>query len=194
MNNNIDILTEQEEINKILELEEQELKELKIKLKNLPKEKITRLKVVKPKKEPIPSIRDKVEKKELTKKCKVCLEDKPLNEFVINYSYNTKKGDTQSIKFKNKCLICYKDVSKNYYKENKERVLDMLAKKYEKNIKQKYSVKINFNTLDDLILEFDKLKDQFTKGEIKEVIRKPKKKKSGDGGGQMGSPNTSTSN
>ncbi len=89
---------------------------------------------------------------------------------------------------KNRCLDCYKDLSKKYYANNKERVLNMLANKYEKLVKQKYTVKLNFNTIEEMELEFNKAKEQFIKGELKEIKRKSKKK-SGDGGGSPASEN-----
>ena len=192
--NHIKLSADAEEINKIIEENEKELKELKLKYKGLNKEKITRLKVVKPKEKNISNNpRKNVEKKELIKKCILCKIEKPLDEFVINYKYNSKKeGEKSSIKFKNKCLNCYKETSKKYYEENKKRVLDMLANKYEKVIKKKYNIKINFNTLEELENEFNILKEQFLKGEVKEVKRKSKKdKKGGDGGSPA---NTSVSN
>ncbi len=64
----------------------------------------------------------------------------------------------------------------------------MLATKYDKVVKQKYTVKLNFNNIEDMELAFNKAKEQFLKGELKELKRKSKKK-SGDGNGG-GSPNS----
>ena len=187
---NIQFNNEQEEISKIIQQEEDEIKELKLKLKlkGLPNEKITRMKVVKVKPERKPDARDKVEKNEILKKCKICEEMKPLDEFVINYHYTSKKGETQSIKFKNKCLNCYRIKSNEYYKEHKIKVLECIKIKYEKNSKKKYNVKLNFNTIEEMQKSFDDAKEQFLKGELIEVTRKSKKK-SGDGGGN-GSPSS----
>ena len=184
---------EDSSIKEIIEQEEAELKEIKLKLKNLDNVKITRMKVLKQKSEPKPNVRENIEKKELIKKCRDCQTEKTLDQFVINYTYNSKKNEEKkSIKMKNKCLDCYKDLSKKYYASNKERVLNMLANKYEKLIKQKYTVKLNFNTIEEMELEFNKAKEQFLKGEIKEVKRK-NKKKTGDGGNQGGSSNSPAS-
>ena len=182
---------EDDSLKELIEQEEKELKEMKLKAKNIESIKITRMKVVNQKPELKSSIRDKVEKKELTKKCKDCQIDKPLDEFVINYTYKCRNDEEKkSIKFKNRCLECYKKISKKYYADNKERVLNMIATKYEKLKKQKYSVKFNFNTLEEMEIEFNKAKEQFLKGELKEIKRKPKKK-SGNGGNEGGSSNNS---
>ena len=99
---------------------------MKLKAKNMNNIKITRMQIVKKKPELKPNTRDKVEKKELIKNCKDCQMDKPLDEFVINYTYKCRNDEEKkSIKFKNKCLECYKEISKKYYADNKERVLNM---------------------------------------------------------------------
>ena len=58
----------------------------------------------------------------------------------------------------------------------------MLANKYEKVSKKIYSVKLNFNSIEEMLIEFEKAKEQFIKGELVEVKRKNKKKSGGGGG------------
>ncbi len=146
------------------------------------------MRVIKQKPEPKPNKRNEVEKKELTKVCKDCKLEKQLDQFVINYTYNSKKeGEKKSIKFKNRCLECYRNLSKKYYADNKERVLNMMANKYEKINNKIYSVKLNFNTIEDMEIEFKKAKLQFLKGEVKVKKERKNKKKLGDGG-ESGSP------
>ena len=75
---------EDSSIKEIIEQEEKELKEMKLKLKNLDNVKVTRMKVIKPKPEPKADVRLNIEKKELIKKCKYILdeEDKMINKYI----------------------------------------------------------------------------------------------------------------
>jgi hypothetical protein len=92
-----------------------------------------------------------------TKVCKLCNIEKPLNEFVIN-QININRQPT----LKNKCLLCYQEMSKKYYSENKDRVKQLVKDNYINN-KKHYKVAIKFNTLEEfnkqLNIIMDKLKD-----------------------------------
>ena len=72
-------------------------------------------------------------------------------------------------------MICFKDDSKKYYSKNKEKVLKMISNKYENSIKKNYSVKLNFNSIEEMENNFMKAKEQFLNGELKQVTRKSKK-------------------
>ena len=173
-----------EDLQELIRKEEEDLKNIKLNSKNLHKVNIQRMKVIIPK-ETNPKInpRDHNEKKDLKKICKLCSLEKPIEEFAVNYKY---KGNN-SLKFKNKCLNCYKAISKEYYKNNKEKLLKQLATKYDITKHKKYTVKLNFNSLEELEREFEKAKEQFNKGEIQEVKKKAKKDTDG---GNSGSPNS----
>jgi hypothetical protein len=168
-----------EEIKEIIRNEEEEIKEIKAKGK-------TKMKVIVPKENKgryNPRITMDEENRKYKKDCVICKQEKPIESFAVNYKY---KGNN-SVKFKNKCLDCYKEMSKEYYRNHKEKLLEQLATKYENTKRKKYYVKLNFNSLEELENEFEKAKEQFIKGEIKEVYRNKKNKKgSGGDGGNSG--------
>ena len=117
-----------------------------------------------------------------TKVCKICKIEKPLNEMVINETL----GIDRPVKMKNKCLDCYKQVSKDYYRDNKQKVLEFHKKVYEQN-KKKYSIIVKFNNITELTIEYNKLKDKLENDQL-EVKQRTYKKKGGNGGNEGGSP------
>jgi len=127
----------------------------------------------------------KTKEPKTTKVCKICKVEKPLKDMVINEML----GLDRPIKMKNKCLDCYKQVSKDYYRDNKQKVLDFHKKLYEQS-KKKYSVIIKFNDVNDLTNEYIKLKEKLENNQMSDVKLKTYKKKSGDGGSEGGSSNS----
>ena len=108
-----------------------------------------------------------------TKICKICKIEKPLNEMVINETF----GLDRPVRMKNKCLECYKKVSKDYYRDNKKKVLEFHKKIYDNN-RKKYSVILKFNNIDDLTNEYNKLKQKLENNQMIEVKKRTHKKKS----------------
>ena len=123
-----------------------------------------------------------------TKVRKICNIEKNLNEFVVNETL----GLDRPIRMKNRCLECYKKVSKNYYRDNKEKVLEFHKKLYEGK-KKKYSVMFKFNDVTELTNEYNKIKEKLENNQMTEVKQRTYKKKSGDGGNQGGSSNSPAS-
>ena len=124
-----------------------------------------------------------------TKVCSICKVEKPLEQMVINQTFDINRA----VKFKNKCLDCYQKLSKDYYKDNKKKLLEIAKKKYDEN-KKLYSVVIKFTNAEDLTNEYNKLLDKLNNNLMKEVKTRTYKKKDKKGG-EGGSPaNTSTSN
>ncbi len=123
-----------------------------------------------------------------TKICKICNIEKNLNEFVVNETL----GLDRPIRMKNRCLLCYQKVSKNYYRDNKEKVLEFHKKLYESK-KKKYSIVLKFNDITELTNEFNKLKDKLENNKMEEIKQRIYKKKSRDGGNAGGSPNSPVS-
>ena len=185
MINTIDIMEnkELEEIKELIKNVEKEIKEEKTESKSR-----TKMKVIIPKetkRKNNPRITMDEEKRKFKKQCIICKEEKPIESFAVNYKY---KGNN-SVKFKNKCLECYKELSKEYYKNNRERLLEQLSTKYDSTKFKKYVVKLTFNSIEELEDEFKIAKEQFLKGELKEVYRIKRKKRSsgGDSGNNGGS-------
>ena len=132
-----------------------------------------------------------------TKVCTICKIEKPLEQMVINETL----GLERPVKMKNKCLDCYRVKSKDYYRDNKDKVLESIKKKYIEN-KKKYSVIVKFNDVTELTNEYNKLKDKLENNQMTEIKQRtyiPKlvkaaeacKKKSGDGGGNNSPANES---
>ena len=170
-----------DEIKEIIRNEEEVIKEIKAKGK-------TKMKVIVPKENKgryNPRITMDEENRKYKKDCVICKQEKPIESFAVNYKY---KGNN-SVKFKNKCLECYKELSKEYYKNNRERLLEQLSTKYDSTKFEKYVVKLTFNSIEELEDEFKIAKEQFLKGELKEVYRIKRKKRSsgGDSGNNGGS-------
>ena len=59
----------------------------------------------------------KIKEPKTTKVCSICKVEKPFEEMVINETL----GINRPVKMKNKCLLCYQKVSKDYYKDNKKK-------------------------------------------------------------------------
>ena len=121
----------------------------------------------------------KTKEPKTTKVCKICKIEKPLNDMVINETL----GIDRPVKMKNRCLECYKQISKDYYRDNKQKVLEFHKKLYEQN-KKKYSVIVKFNDVNELTNEYNKLKDKLENNKINEIKQKTYKKKSSDGGSE----------
>ena len=113
-----------------------------------------------------------------TKVCSICKVEKPLECMVINETL----GLERPVKMKNKCLDCYRVKSKDYYRDNKKKILESIKIKYEDN-KKKYSVMFKFNDVTELTNEYNKIKEKLENNQMTEVKQRTYKKKSGDGGG-----------
>jgi hypothetical protein len=101
------------------------------------------------------------------KTCKICKIEKNKNEFVIDRIVRDKE-----VRFKTKCLDCYKEISKKYYEEKKQKVLENIKKA--KELKRKtFTIKIDFNDLIDLDIQIDKLKQKFNDNSL-DFIKKYK--------------------
>ena len=140
MINTIDIMEnkELEEIKELIKNVEKEIKEEKTESESKSR---TKMKVIIPKetkRRNNPRITMDEENRKFKKQCIICKEEKPIESFAVNYKY---KGNN-IVKFKNKCLECYKELSKEYYKNNRERLLEQLSTKYDSTKFKKYIVKL----------------------------------------------------
>jgi len=86
-----------------------------------------------------------------TKKCKICNEEKPIEEFVINKTVEINR----KVYFKSKCLDCYKKISKEYYEKN------LKNNKIRYHKKKNFTVKIKYSNLEELEQEYKKLREKF---------------------------------
>ena len=124
-------------IDKIEDIEDINKKKAILFLSSSPEEKKNK----KPKKEKPPIT---------TKKCKICNEEKPLEQFVINRTVEINR----KVYFKNKCLECYKIKSKEYYDTN------LKNNKIRYHKKKNFIIKIKYSNLEELENEFNKLKEK----------------------------------
>ena len=160
-----------DEVIEQMKKEVEELEEKKLELKKTRKERTKKIK--------------KTEDEEVKKrKCKLCGELKEPEKFVID-----RKLDNGKIRFKTKCLDCYKEISKKYYAEKKEKILNDMSKINEKK-KKTYSYNIKFNDIDDLNKQMETLKDKLDNKELIEIKKpfKQRKRKGDNGGGSNSSP------
>lgn len=162
----MEINNEIEEMKKEVE----KLEELKKELKKTKKERTKKIK--------------KTEDEVKMRKCKLCGEDKTEDKFVVD-----RKLADGKIRFKTKCLDCYKEISKKYYQEKRDKILNDVNKINEKK-KKKFSYNIKFNNLDDLTKQVELLKEKLKNQEILEIKKefKPRKRKDFNGGGSNSPP------
>ena len=78
-----------------------------------------------------------------TKVCKICKQEKSIDEFALNEIIN------RVVRMKNICLICLNNLSKDNYKKNKDKILKENKEKYNNNKKKTYKVSIKFNNIDE---------------------------------------------
>ena len=164
---NVEVIDEVETIKKEVE----ELENKKAELKKTRKERTKKIK--------------KTEDEEVKKrKCKLCGELKEPEKFVVD-----RKLADGKIRFKTKCLDCYKEISKKYYAEKKEKILHEMSKINELK-KKKFSYNIKFNSIDDLDKQIENLKNKLDNNELVEIKKpfKQRKRKWDNGGGSNSSP------
>jgi hypothetical protein len=166
MENKMEINNEIEEMKKEVE----KLEELKQELKKTKKERTKKIK--------------KTEDEVKLRKCKLCGENKTEDKFVVD-----RKLADGKIRFKTKCLDCYKEISKKYYQEKRDKILDDMNKINDKKKKQ-FAYNLKFNNLEDLTKQVELLKEKFNNKEVLEIKKeyKPRKRKDFGGNGGPNSP------
>ncbi len=102
-----------------------------------------------------------------------------------------RKLDNGKIRFKTKCLDCYKEISKKYYQNKREKILEDMNKINDKK-KKMYSYNIKFNDINDITKAIEVIKEKFNNQELLDIKKpyKPRKRKEFNGGGSNSPPAT----
>ena len=104
------------------------------------------------------------------KTCIICGLEKLRNEFVIANYYK------ETTIMKNKCKNCYNNVSKIYYNNKKVVLLEkQKIKKIEK--RKKYNIMMKFNNMDELLIQFELIKNKLENDKLETKTRKEYVKK-----------------